>query len=82
MSIRISWHPVDVAYHARADESGETFWVELSDGSGAERIEVIFFFPTQSQARAVAAAFNDGPQPQIDDNPQLETKGVPDGPDN
>lgn len=72
MSMRVSWHPTGHAYHARADESGGCFWVELCDGSGDDRRECTFFFPTQAQARAVAAAFNDGPPTQ--------TNGDPDGP--
>lgn len=82
MSNSFTWHPDGYAYHAEALTGPNVSWVRLKQGKGENRQECVFFFQTLSQARAVAAAFNDGPQPQIDDGPQHQTNGDPDGPDN
>ena len=73
MSCSFSWHPIDYAYHAEAEQTGETFWVEISDGEWPSSMGATFFFSTMRQAEAVAAAFNDNLKP--------ETNGEPNGPD-
>ncbi len=75
MSASYSWHPVDGAYHAEANQREGAVWVTVTQGAGGNSQTATFFFPTVSQARLVAAAFNDGPEPQTNGDEK-------DGPDN